>query len=122
MARYDCNEVYKMRAQLRRSFTCQVSCGLCSDPSAEPEPDKVTRYWKEEFDALYDEVMAFDGGKLFFLLPISGEIYVYIFTIVLRYSSTKAWGMGKTQVYNVIRGYFVLQSIIFLLVVYVVML
>lgn len=40
----------------------QVSCGLCSDPTAEADPDKVTRYWKEEFDALYAETMAHDGG------------------------------------------------------------
>ena len=41
----------------------QVSCGLCSDPSAEDEPEKVTRYWKEEFEALYAEAMAFEGGN-----------------------------------------------------------
>lgn len=40
-----------------------MSCGLCSDPSAEAHPEKVTRYWKEEFDALYEEVMAHEGGK-----------------------------------------------------------
>lgn len=41
----------------------QVSCGLCSDPSAEAEPEKVTRYWKQEFDALYAETMAHEGGE-----------------------------------------------------------
>jgi hypothetical protein len=45
------------------SYNGQVSCSLCADTSAEGSPEKVTRYWKEEFDALYDETMAFEGGE-----------------------------------------------------------
>lgn len=43
------------------SYNGQVSCGICCDPSTEKNPSKVTKYWKEEFESLYAEVMAIEG-------------------------------------------------------------
>ena len=46
------------------SYNGQVALGVCCDTTGEKHPERVTKYWKEEFDALYAEVMTEDKGNV----------------------------------------------------------
>jgi hypothetical protein len=37
---------------------------ICCNEDTEPHPGLIARFWKEEFDALYDEVMKHPGCEL----------------------------------------------------------
>lgn len=42
------------------SYAGSVSCGICLDESL-GDPHHIAKFWKTEFDALYEETMAFPG-------------------------------------------------------------
>ncbi len=70
----------------------QVSMSVATDTLAVERPQELTKYWKEEFDRLYEDVMSFPGGDC----EANMSVVLYqpltncAFLDVYRYSIAKA--------------------------------